>query len=32
METSERFAGGVKTLLEVLRKNQPSSELGKEED
>lgn len=32
VETSERFPGGVKTLLEVLRKNQPSSELGKEED
>ena len=32
VETSVRFAGGVRALLEVLRKNHPSSELGKEED
>lgn len=32
VETSVRFAGGVRALLEVLRKNRPSSELGKEED
>ncbi len=32
VETSVRFAGGVRTLLEVLRKNRLSSELSKEED
>ncbi|HVP18589.1 MAG TPA: hypothetical protein VMU36_06295 [Spirochaetia bacterium] len=32
VETSVRFASGVRALLEVLRKNRPSSELGKEED
>ena len=32
VETSARFASGVKVLLEVLRKNRPSSELSKEED
>jgi hypothetical protein len=32
VETSARFAGGVRSLLEVLRKNRPSSELGQEED
>jgi hypothetical protein len=32
VETSARFAGGVKVLLEVLRKNRLSSELSKEED
>jgi len=32
VETSARFAGGVRALLEVLRKNRLSSELGKEED
>ncbi len=32
VETAARFASGVRALLEVLRKNRPSSELGKEED
>jgi hypothetical protein len=32
VETSVRFANGVRALLEVLRKNRASSELGKEED
>jgi hypothetical protein len=32
VETSERFAGGVRALLDVLRKNRPSSELGEEEE
>ncbi len=32
VETSVRFAGGVRALLQMLRKNRPSSELGKEED
>jgi len=32
VETSVRFAGGVRALLELLRKNPASSELGQEED
>jgi hypothetical protein len=32
VETAARFASGVRTLLEVLRKNRSSSELGKKED
>ncbi|HTP59663.1 MAG TPA: hypothetical protein VMM82_12150 [Spirochaetia bacterium] len=32
VETAARFAGGVRALLETLRRNRPSSQLGKEED
>ena len=32
VETSVRFASGVRALLEVLRKNKASSELSKEEE
>ena len=32
VETSARFAGGVRALLELLRKNRAVSELGQEED
>ncbi len=32
VETSVRFVGGVRVLLEVLRRNRLPSDLGKEED
>ena len=32
VETSVRFASGVRALLEVLRKNKASAELSKEEE